>query len=70
MRYLILIMLLILSACEDCSKPTKQICVKQDCYRFFYYNPAIKTVTSHRSCKCLEYKEVKNKCYFEDKNNE
>ena len=56
------------SACEDCSKPTKQICIKQDCHTFFAYNAAIKTITSHRICNCLEYKEVKNDCYFKDDN--
>lgn len=69
MRYLILIMLLMLSACEDCSKPTKQICVKKHCYPAFFYNAAIKTIIQTTSCHCLEYKEVKNECYIEDEKN-
>jgi hypothetical protein len=66
MKYLVLMLLLTLSACEDCSKPTKQICVKKSCYRTFFYNAAIKTVTTSTLCKCLEYKEVKNECYFKE----
>ena len=55
------------TSCEDCSNPTKMVCVEKSCKNTFFYNPAIKTMMPTRSCKCLKYEEVRNDCYFEKK---
>lgn len=55
------------ATCEDCSKPTKMVCIERSCKNTFFYNPSTKSMMPTKSCKCLKYEEVRNDCYFEKK---
>lgn len=65
MNKYVLILCLLLCGCEDCSKPTKSICIKNICYPLMIYNAATKSMMPITSCHCVEYKEVPNECYKE-----
>ena len=61
---LILFLSSLLIGCEDCSKPTKEVCTEKSCRTIMHFNPSMKVMMPIRSCECLKYKEVRNECYF------
>ena len=66
MRYL-LILVLFLTACKDCSKPTVDVCVEWKTQTIMTYNPALKGMFPSTRIKCIKYKTIPNECYKGEK---
>lgn len=62
MRYL-LILFLFLTACEDCSKPTVDVCAEYKTQTIMTYNVALKMIFPITISKCVKYETIPNKCY-------
>lgn len=66
MRYL-LILVLFLTACKDCSKPTVDVCVEWKTQTIMTYNPALKNMFPSARIKCIKYETIPNECYKGEK---
>ena len=70
LKFLLVLLVFTLSACEDCSKPTKKVCDKYVCHTMSIYNPVLKMIFPQEICDCIKYIEVPNKCYRENQNDQ
>lgn len=61
--FFLLLTVIFLLGCEDCSKPTKQVCAKYGTTIVPVYNPGSMTVHPTIVSVCKEYKEIPNECY-------
>ena len=66
MRYL-LILVLFLTACKDCSKPTVDVCVEWKTQTIMSYNAALKGMFPITVIKCIKYETIPNECYKGEK---
>ena len=66
MKYL-LILVLFLTACEDCSKPTKDVCVAWETETIMTYNAALKMMFPITISNCIKYETIPNECYKGEK---
>lgn len=66
MKYL-LILVLFLTACEDCSKPTVDVCVEWKTQTIMSYNVAFKNMFPTTVIKCIKYETIPNDCYKGEK---
>ena len=66
MKYL-LILVLFLTACENCSKPTVDVCVEQKKQTIMIYNAALKMMFPTTIRKCVKYETIPNECYKGEK---
>ena len=66
MKYL-LILVLFLTACKDCSKPTVDVCVEWKTQTIMIYNPALKGMFPTTRIKCVKYETIPNECYKGEK---
>ena len=66
MRYL-LILVLFLTACKDCSKPTVDVCVEWKTQTIMTYNAAHKRMFPITVIKCIKYETIPNECYKGEK---
>lgn len=66
MKYL-LILVLFLTACDNCDKPTKKVCIREETEIIMAYNAALKMMFPTTVSRCVEYKEVPNECYRGEK---
>ena len=66
MKYL-LILVLFLTACEDCSKPTVDVCVERKTQTIMTYNAALKGMFPITVIKCIKYETIPNECYKGEK---
>ena len=66
MKYL-LILVLFLTACKDCSKPPVDVCVEWKTQTIMTYNPALKGMFPSTRIKCVKYETIPNKCYKGEK---
>lgn len=66
MKYL-LILVLFLTACEDCSKPTVDVCVERKTQTIMIYNAALKGMFPITRSECIKYETIPNECYKGEK---
>lgn len=57
----------LLSGCEDCSQPTKKVCVRMHTVPIVIYNAAARTPMITMQAVCDEYTVVPNECYGKEK---
>ena len=62
-----LILVLFLTACKDCSKPTVDVCVEWETQTIMTYNVAQKMMFPTIITKCVKYETIPNECYKGEK---
>ena len=61
MKFFVLIFLFLVTACDDCSSPTKKVCVKRICNPVVVMAGRVPVVST--VCRCVAFAEIENECY-------
>lgn len=62
-----ILLMALLSGCEDCSQPTRMVCAQMRPIPIITYNPVLKRTIMTTMVVCDEYKEAPNECYRKEK---
>ena len=62
-----LILVLFLTSCKDCSKPTVDVCVEWETQTIMTYNVALKMMFPTTISECVKYETIPNECYKGEK---